>query len=223
MEFDAACVYFSYIGPPGTTQDCGAGELRIAADLTIHANKGSHISGAPNYMDGGYCSTGLNPGKITSAVVGGNPVEATFQTDEGTTLEVYGEIDVQAKVVNNVRFGVKPISGHALPKMKLTGYPKSGSGVWFSQGGALEVDVAVSGSATWSISDDADAVISMEADCTGLTGDVDISKGLLQIDANCCTTGDLTVEGVNNHLGSDAGPRVWVARGKSASFGGSCE
>ncbi len=107
--------------------------------------------------------------------------------------------------------------------MKLTGDPKSGSGVWLSHGGALEVDVEVSGSATWRIPNDADVVISIKADCTALTGDVDISTGPLRIDANFCTTGDLTVEGVNNHLGSDAGSRVWVAREKSASFGGSCE
>ncbi|HNQ23894.1 MAG TPA: hypothetical protein PKK06_12440 [Phycisphaerae bacterium] len=190
------------------------GELRIAANLTISGDK-AYMYGARN---GGYpnsCVWGPNPGLITTVGL----AQATFQTDGDDPFEVYGDIDVQGKVVNNARFGVQKPEN----VMKLSTNPKSGSGVWFSKGGLLEVDAEVSGSATWSISDDADAVISIKADCTALTGDVDISKGLLQIDANFCTTGDLTVEGVNNHLGSDAGSRVWVAREKSASFGGSCE
>jgi len=222
-DIDGACIQFYYQNGSGLAP-CGAGELRIAGNDVTITGEAASISGAPNAGSSGYCAQGPNPGLITTV---GLADQVTFQSDGEQPLTVYGQIDVQAKLVNNARFGV----GRAGGVMKLSGYPKAGNGEWFNefvrsdpaQVGVLEVDVEVGGSATWRISDDPDAVIWIKADCTALTGDVEVSKGLLQIDANFCTTGELTVEGVNNHLGSDAGSRIWVAREKSASFGGSCQ
>ncbi|HNQ21459.1 MAG TPA: hypothetical protein PKK06_00010 [Phycisphaerae bacterium] len=221
---NGACIEFYRFQPGAATSDCGAGELCIGADLTI-AGDGGQILGNINsgqLENPPHCTQGSNPGIITSANVGGLPALLTLQSDGQRPLQVHGYIDIRAKLFNNARVGVEGVHN----VMKLSRWPKTGSGEWYSAGGRLEVHVPVTWNAMWRLygddNDDNVPLIWINAACTELAGNVEVSRGKLQVDEDFCTTGDLILQGVNNPQAPYPGSRISVSAGKSAQFSGSC-
>jgi len=164
------------------------------------------------------CTEGLNPGIISSGNDGGLPAVLTLQSTGQNLLHVHGHIDLRAKTVNNALVGVNNVLGASVEHaMKLSTWPKSGSGEWYANDGRLEVLVSVSGSAKWRISgDSSEALIWINAECTDLSGNVELTQGTLDVDQNFCTSGNLTFDG------RSTGTRIAVASLRSAQFGGTC-
>lgn len=183
-------------------------KLIIADDITISGNGGVLDSAHP---------------------FGGNSIESvggahtlTLQGDDNdarsTSLVLRGAGDVDVSVVNNAYV----VANWPTPIAFNEG-PISGNGFWICEerhdgagnsfGGNLVFNAAVSGSAEWIIFDGPDSKIQINVASTTLTGDVTISAGVLDVNENFKTTGDLTLESV-----SGSAPSIEVAGGRTAEF-----
>ena len=90
----------------------------------------------------------------------------------------------------------------------------------------LQIEGSVSGSGTWKIESDAKIVIN--AACSDLTGDVNLSDGTFEVNADFYTTGDVNLSGGKLQLNQDfdtdgtlvmTGGTITLASGKFAQFG----
>ena len=191
-------------------------ELEIAEDLKITGDGGIIVAHA--------CITefGQNvvKGKITSRVTGGTPALLTLETDPSGSNDfvIRGHIDIQAKLVNNASIGVQD----ATDILFLSTNSKSGDtadgGEWFATAGKLQVDVTVTGDAPWDATG-SDTEVEFNAAIANIGGDVAVAnEALLDINADFCTTGQLTYSGpVSAQVTT-----ITVASAKDASFSGSC-
>ncbi|MCH7705109.1 MAG: hypothetical protein IIB61_08355 [Planctomycetes bacterium] len=82
------------------------------------------------------------------------------------------------------------------------------------------VDVAVQGDGTWEITRELffpTSELEINAECNALTGTVLLDSGLMDVNEDFCTTGDLTFSRVASEE-----CKIEVAQGKTASFAGNC-
>jgi hypothetical protein len=179
------------------------GELRISGDVTIVGE---------GLIRGSSVTTGLTPGLIVS--VGQNDSLTLDDPD----LEVRGAIEIQVPLVNNALVSVSDTGGNG-DTLSLTTTPKSGSGKWQVLFGKLQVDVEVTGTADWEVQRGGE--IEINAACTALQGNVEVGTlekgGLLDVNANFATSGNLVIQGQGGELGYVYG-EIDVADGVVARF-----
>lgn len=189
-------------------------KLLIAGDVTI-TGEGGILRGD---WDPGFT---LAPARIEAAPGAQNakltikPPVGNDNSDVTTSLKLHEVWTIDVEFVNNAY--VMADWGLALPgpdgKLVLQGEAKSGSGFWMSERrasggfGVLVVDTTVTGSGTWKM-DNVVEKIEINATCLNLTGNVEISAGLLEINRNLTTSGNLAMTG-----GS-----ITVATGKKVNF-----
>lgn len=142
-----------------------------------------------------------------------------------TSLVVRGAFDIQADLVNNayVIADTRTVGIINQGDLVLSDGDKSGSGYWMASyrshpdpsvgTGRLRVEVEVTGGGTWVLADHVNSEIVFNTDCTNLTGPMTIEKGVLMINADVTTTGDLEFASVGG-----SSPRIEVDEGAVASF-----
>jgi len=174
---------------------------QIDGNLEIYKN-GEVILGQSMTMNGsgtimfGYSGTG-------TALIEAGSRNPTLTMGAGLTLQGHGDIDVI--VTNNGTV----LADSGMLKLVQGG---DGSGIWTAEGGAghLLIQAEVKGAGTWRLDDHAGAKIEIDAACECLTGNVQVTLGTLDADANFRTTGQLTMGGSDSLID--------VASTKSAKF-----
>lgn len=159
-------------------------------------------------------------GNATSTIDGEIRLSGTLAIRNNHTLTGSGVIDGQ---LADARITV--ISGKTVTnKMLIAGQLKIAAGgatftnhsdgiVQADVNGTLEVvDGTIEGAGAWKVSTDPNAVLKFSVAVTNLSGAFTVKSGTLNIDADVCTTGDLTFDGGT----------IDVAAGKSFKAGGSC-
>lgn len=197
--------------------DCGPAQIEIADGLTISGT--GLIVGHENSTP---CGVGSNPGKITG-VTGLQipPMLTLLSTDPvGDPLVVLGHIEISVGLLNQANVGVDA----AADILSLTALTKIGKkdGVWFCDDGRLEVHAVVSDSssteyAKWDMTNSSNALILIDAECTGLKGPVTITQGTLDVNQDFCTKGTITFQSVGGSV-----PKIDVADLTYAKFAGFC-
>lgn len=207
-------------------------------DVSI-AGKGGVIEGVQFYTIPGFiktrgsCQFGSNDGGTCTqasecplgiCTMGTLTVECDASGDQSREecLVITGALDITAKLVNNAyvvanqRIGTDPYIGPIF----LTTHAKSGDGYWIAEHdtvpnpdtiGLLDVQIAVSGAATWVVQGHQDVELRLNAASTSLTGDVQVTNGTFLIRQNFETTGNLTMD-------DQGGPQIVVRQGKIAKF-----
>jgi len=140
-------------------------------------------------------------------------------------LSIIGAGEINCGLVNNgfVIADWCPPDGGACA-LQVNGVPTSGDGEWQAQKyGKLQVNVEVTGPGTWRIrvgSNPANEISKIEVNecCHDLTGDVILQNGKFEINADFCTTGDLTLESVLKGYQSYTSPKIDVAADALATF-----
>ena len=79
------------------------------------------------------------------------------------------------------------------------------------------MDIEASGAPTWKTLNEGSPLIQFNVDCTNLSGDFSIQYGVLDINANLCTTGDILFGGATTAVS-----RIKLEAGHKATFNGSC-
>lgn len=192
--------------------------LTPQADLTITGDGGAIVGGSWYNLDESIYSPLIN-GSYTLTLEcdpqgGGSLSECVV---------VRGHVDIAAPLVNNAYvIADNQHTGPGVSKgnLRLSTNGKSGSGYWIASNNAswgtvghMVVDVSVTGSGTWVLADHAGAKITVNTALTGLTGDVQVHKGTLNLNANFTTTGDLEFKSVGGST-----PQINAAEGVVARF-----
>jgi hypothetical protein len=161
------------------------GALHLYQNTTLYINKSLTIGGSGRVM--GHASQ--SEIAMIKAVGG-----AAYTLTLGSGVQLDTEWDVYVPLVNNGAVKARKLSNN-LGRIKLI-EGGSGSGDWIAElGGTLIVDGTVTGSGDWKLVNSASSTIQIDAACIGLTGDVTISAGTLDVNRNFCTTGNLTFSG----------------------------
>jgi hypothetical protein len=186
--------------------------LYIADDLTILGN-GGEIGGS---YDSG---TGQDPPWI--ADVAGGSATLTLEgvgIERDASLTVRGGLEIQVALDNNAY-----VVADDLEPLVLSVNPKTSTvyGHWVAEHhpveswvGELAVDTEVSGVGTWSLVDDAAARITINAACMELGGVVKLERGILDVNANFWTSGNLLMQSVDG-----SAPQIVISAGRSTRFG----
>jgi len=196
---------------PGFT--CDAGDRQGESCYPDRICRGGGTCGA-----NGKCVGGSHPGENCDCP-GGNACTGSLMVTEVWRIEVKLEND--AVIMASHPDGIT-----------LTGAKKTGSGLWsaFPADGlaVLVVECEVDGDGTWALEDTATIRIEPGATCTNLTGDVNLSAGTFEVNADFDTTGDVNLSGGELQLNQDfytdgnlvmTGGRITLASGKYAMFG----
>lgn len=165
---------------------------------------GKVIIGDDHTFNGsGLIKMGLSGNASGDPLVEGASDTTVITLASGLTLQGWGDLDLV--VTNNGTVAAR--SG----TLELQ-HGGDGSGKWTAETstGRLLISGEIEGSATWELDDDAGAKIEIDATSECLTGDVEVSLGTLDVDANFRTTGELQMGGASS--------LVDVAGTKSAKF-----
>jgi len=211
--------------PPNTTEDCvvdrPAGVLHIADDLTIEGNGG--------VIFGGCRKDHYNEGHIT----GEEGAVLTLANKDGGELTVKGMLEIQVELVNNAAVTVTscPSDGYdsAEHVLRLTGEPKSGSGVWSVYTGKFQVDAPVTTDGCWQVLYDADTceiagtpTLIINAPCLGQDAQATFEGGSnIEINDDFCASGDFILSNAPTSQGH-AGMTIQVAEDKTFALGAAC-
>jgi len=165
-----------------------SGTLDIFDDLTITGDGGlihGHLCEGANAAIHGTIMSSPGRTLTLATATGGDP------------LIMKGYLDVEVALINNARVGVE-ITGET---MTLKTHRKSGTGVWFTSGGKLVFDSTLGGNGLLEIgaSIGTSPEIEFNADAS-MGSDFSITQGLLDVHANICTTGDLTIEASDGRI-----------------------
>ncbi len=162
------------------------GQLLLGSNVTINGS---------GTIKMGYGPTG-------TAEIDADSGTPTLTIASGIRVEGFG--DIKIPIVNNGEV----VAEYGTLTLEEGG---SGSGVWAAEEeGHLHVLGEVDGDGSWELTSDVDSEIEIDAACECLTGDVVITAGTLDVDANFQTEGQLTF-GTTDAL-------IDVAATKSAKF-----
>lgn len=208
-------IVFDSCVPVAQSEACPLGAIHLGQTLTIDGI--GVIEGHLNTSD-----TGCDPGFIRGELTGQANKILTLGTTTAHALTVVGHIEIKVETINYALVG----ADRSTDVLKLSTHGKTGrtGGVWFCDNGTLYVSIEVkdessTNTARWEMDEDAasSAVIQINTACDELTGEFEIKNGTLDVNANLCTSGILTLQSV-----SGSQPKIDVAASTSAKFSQGC-